>query len=172
MPCTISTPLPNSPAAGFRIPWDGWMDGWMDGWTDGWMDGWMDYIMIIWVIPKIGMVLPPKLSILIGFSWLFHYKPSILGQPYFWKHPYVRINYARKNRCSFFPSSLSPAVFVFWWESTEIPACFFIFIFFCWFLLFFVGGWALFYSQDLAKSFCLENCCPRLWIWKNGSLGW
>ena len=27
----------------------------------------------------------PKSSILIGFS---HYKPSILGYPYFWKHPY------------------------------------------------------------------------------------
>ena len=27
----------------------------------------------------------PKSSILIGF---FHYKPSILGYPYFWKHPY------------------------------------------------------------------------------------
>ena len=26
----------------------------------------------------------PKSSILIGF---FHYKPSILGYPYFWKHP-------------------------------------------------------------------------------------
>ena len=28
----------------------------------------------------------PKSSILIGF---FHYKPSILGYPYFWKHPYL-----------------------------------------------------------------------------------
>ena len=28
----------------------------------------------------------PKSSILIGF---FHYKPSILGYPYFWKHPYI-----------------------------------------------------------------------------------
>ena len=27
----------------------------------------------------------PKSSILIG---VFHYKPSILGYPYFWKHPY------------------------------------------------------------------------------------
>ena len=26
----------------------------------------------------------PKSSILLGF----HYKPSILGYPYFWKHPY------------------------------------------------------------------------------------
>ena len=23
------------------------------------------------------------------FNWIFHYKPSILGYPYFWKHPYV-----------------------------------------------------------------------------------
>ena len=27
----------------------------------------------------------PKSSILM----VFHYKPSILGYPYFWKHPYV-----------------------------------------------------------------------------------
>ena len=27
----------------------------------------------------------PKSSILMGFS---HHKPSILGYPYFWKHPY------------------------------------------------------------------------------------
>ena len=30
----------------------------------------------------------PKSSILIGFSMVFHYKPSILGYPYFWKHPH------------------------------------------------------------------------------------
>ena len=30
----------------------------------------------------------PKSSILIGFSIINHYKPSILGYPYFWKHPY------------------------------------------------------------------------------------
>ena len=28
---------------------------------------------------------PPKSS---HFSRVFHYKPSILGYPYFWKHPY------------------------------------------------------------------------------------
>ena len=38
---------------------------------------------LIWMFPKIGV--PPKSSILIG---VFHYKPSILGYPYFWKHPY------------------------------------------------------------------------------------
>ena len=37
----------------------------------------------IWGFPKIGV--PPKSSILIGF---FHCKPSILGYPYFWKHPF------------------------------------------------------------------------------------
>ena len=31
----------------------------------------------------------PKSSILIGFSMVFHYKPSILGYPYFWKPPYI-----------------------------------------------------------------------------------
>ena len=30
----------------------------------------------------------PKSSILIGFS-IINYKPSILGYPYFWKHPYI-----------------------------------------------------------------------------------
>ena len=35
----------------------------------------------------------PKSSILVG---VFHYKPSILGYPYFWKHPYV-------FPCLFFP---------------------------------------------------------------------
>ena len=30
----------------------------------------------------------PKSSILMGFV---HYKPSILGYPYFWKHPYVNM---------------------------------------------------------------------------------
>ena len=32
---------------------------------------------------------PPKSSILIEF---FHYKPSILGYPYIWKHPYPFIS--------------------------------------------------------------------------------
>ena len=41
------------------------------------------------VEPKIGGK-PPKSSILIGFS-LINYKPSILGYPYFWKHPYLRL---------------------------------------------------------------------------------
>ena len=31
----------------------------------------------------------PKSSILIG---VFHYKPSILGYPYFWKHPYIQMH--------------------------------------------------------------------------------
>ena len=30
----------------------------------------------------------PKSSILNHFNRVFHYKPSILGYPYFWKHPY------------------------------------------------------------------------------------
>ena len=38
----------------------------------------------IWVFPKI-VGFPPKSSILIG---VFHYKPSILGCSYFWKHPH------------------------------------------------------------------------------------
>ena len=37
----------------------------------------------IWVFPKI---MVPQI---IHFNRGFHYKPSILGYPYFWKHPYV-----------------------------------------------------------------------------------
>ena len=37
---------------------------------------------IIWVFPKIGY---PQI---IHFNRVFHYKPSILGYPYFWKHPH------------------------------------------------------------------------------------
>ena len=35
-----------------------------------------------WVFPKIGV--PPN-----HFNRVFHYKPSILGYPYFWKHQIV-----------------------------------------------------------------------------------
>ena len=45
--------------------------------------------MYIWMFPKI--VVPPNHPILIGFSMVFHYKPSILGYHFFWKHPYVYI---------------------------------------------------------------------------------
>ena len=40
----------------------------------------------IWVFPNIGV--PPN----IHFNGIFHYKPSILGYPYFWKHPYYNQN--------------------------------------------------------------------------------
>ena len=39
------------------------------------------------MFPK--MVVPPNHPFLIGFSMVFHYKPSILGYHYFWKHPYT-----------------------------------------------------------------------------------
>ena len=35
-------------------------------------------------------VFPPNHPFLIGFS-IINYKPSILGYPYFWKHPFVAI---------------------------------------------------------------------------------
>ena len=37
----------------------------------------------IWMFPKIGV---PQI---IHVNKVFHYKPSILGYPYFWKHPYT-----------------------------------------------------------------------------------
>ena len=39
--------------------------------------------MYIWVFPKIGGT--PQI---IHFNRVFQFKPSILGYPYFWKHPY------------------------------------------------------------------------------------
>ena len=39
-------------------------------------------ILPICMFPKIGV--PPNHP----FSGVFHYKPSILGYPYFWKHPF------------------------------------------------------------------------------------
>ena len=39
----------------------------------------------IWMFPKIGGSNPPNHP---NFNRVFHYKPSILGYPYFWKHPY------------------------------------------------------------------------------------
>ena len=38
----------------------------------------------IWVFPKI--MVPPNHPLK---NRVFHYKPSILGYPYFWKHPYT-----------------------------------------------------------------------------------
>ena len=38
---------------------------------------------IIWVFPKI--MVPPNHPFI---HRVFHYKPSILGYPYFWKHPF------------------------------------------------------------------------------------
>ena len=45
----------------------------------------------IWVFPKI--VVPQ----IIHFNRVFHYKPSILGYPYFWKHPYRVLATCRYN---------------------------------------------------------------------------
>ncbi len=42
----------------------------------------------IWVSTQKSWESNPKSSILIGFS-IINYKPSILGYPYFWKHPYL-----------------------------------------------------------------------------------
>ena len=42
---------------------------------------------------------PPKSSILTGF---FHYKPSILGYPCFWNHPFVSVSLDFLVICFFF----------------------------------------------------------------------
>ncbi len=40
---------------------------------------------------------------IIHFNRVFHYKPSILGYPYFWKHPNVFVNGTLMNSCFFDP---------------------------------------------------------------------
>ena len=49
-------------------------------------------LLIIWVFPKIG-VFPPKSSILIGFSMKLTIHFGVPGYPYFWKHPYHRLQF-------------------------------------------------------------------------------
>ena len=55
------------------------------GWNpaQGVLKAWWILGTNIWGFPKI--VVPPNHPILIGFSII---KPSILGFPYFWKHPF------------------------------------------------------------------------------------
>ena len=58
----------------------------LDRWTDGCFQklGMIHiYDSIIWVFPKIAV--PPNHQLR---NRVFPYKPSILGYPYFWKHPY------------------------------------------------------------------------------------
>ena len=49
----------------------------------------------------------PKSSILNHFNRGFHYKPSILGYPYFWKHPFCT--------CFSFKINIGLRVFLFLW---------------------------------------------------------
>ena len=48
--------------------------------------------MGIWVVPKIGV--PPNHPILVKFSII---NQSILGYPYFWKHPYSDSTFKNKK---------------------------------------------------------------------------
>ena len=58
--------------------------------------GWK-YFEYTGVNPKI-VVFPPKSS---HFKRVFHYKPSILGYPYFWKHPHLFHTFI-DSHCIFF----------------------------------------------------------------------
>ena len=49
------------------------------------------FCISIWMFPKI--VVPQN----IHFNKVFHYKPSILGYPYFWKHPYIYMFFLDSN---------------------------------------------------------------------------
>ena len=51
---------------------------------------------------------PPKSS---NFNRVVHYKPSILGYPYFWKHPYIIYPQKAPNPCSR-PGSLATSTFM------------------------------------------------------------
>ena len=53
------------------------------GWMSGWLDGATVFFLYIGVSKNKGT---PKI---IHFNRGFHYKPSILGYPNFWKHPYT-----------------------------------------------------------------------------------
>ena len=54
----------------------------------------------------------PKIVVsqIIHFNRVFHYKPSILGYPYFWKHPYMYIHIVNKWSIS------SGYLFVWYWS--------------------------------------------------------
>ena len=62
------------------------------------------YLDNIWVFPKI-VVYTPKSS---HFNRVFHYKPSILGYPYFWKHPYLKLNSQFPQKSSYKDFAKSP----------------------------------------------------------------
>ena len=55
---------------------------WVPCFLGGPPEGTFKLTRLIWVFPKIGV---PQI---IHFNKVFHYKTSILGYPYFWKHPY------------------------------------------------------------------------------------
>ena len=70
-------------------------------------------IQQIWMFPKI-MGFPPN------HPWInrvFHYKPSILGYPYFWKHPYITGG-SEVWGCYVIPSNTP---FGAGWEKNSIP---------------------------------------------------
>ena len=115
------------------------------------MDGWMDrlYYDHMGVEPKIGVVLPPKLYILIGFSWLFHYKPSILGQPYFWKHPYMYESTMLEKTDALFPFILEPSCSCFFDGNQRR----FQLAFFLWFLIFLLLAEHFFIAKILQSRF-------------------
>ena len=74
-------------------------------------DGWFLYI---WYLHVYGCFLEWWYPQIIHFNKVFHYKPSILGYPYFWKQPYtplktkMTMEKLRIGRCTlpcFFPNA-------------------------------------------------------------------
>ncbi len=62
------------------------------------------WLKTVWVFPKIRGTLQ-----IINFYRGFHYKPSISGYPYFWKHPFEQ---QKKQHTSFEPIPRAVVFFV------------------------------------------------------------
>ena len=67
------------------------------------------------VFPKIGY---PQI---IHFTRVFHYKPSILGYPYFWKHPYK--NFKKTQLTRYINCLLGVGIIYYcWWKKSQTTA--------------------------------------------------
>ena len=106
----------------------------------------------------------PKSSILIGFSWVFHYKPSILGYPYFWKHPhnlcclgYIReIDRSDRSRS---PSSRASTLLGLRWNAPRSSSRLVD--------LWRVGKWLLIWIARLAMfDLMMKSCWVKSFDWK------
>ena len=66
-----------------------------EGWTEVVGHIWLGH----WYLTNYGGFLKWWYPQTIHFSRVFHYKPSILGYPYFWKHPYIFVKFLATHAC-------------------------------------------------------------------------